>query len=232
LESLILGTVSGFADELQGNFTDAIKTLPKCLPRLSYLKIEGLSQEVLLEIYTAWKGTSSAACDLLMEDDVLRQSSFEHMKLPTGHVLLSNKDEDTPRDMHEEPEQCLPQQILDDFGLNQILCENEGTEADKAPILQSSNQVDRYDLSNVGIRKPAKIPAVQQDKERDIKMRRRETHRKARSPGLYSGSDRHDVLAIQEIDVSESGMFSYIGSFSFYFLSGDLQNIHNVRRWS
>ncbi|KAI8107929.1 hypothetical protein M9435_002956 [Picochlorum sp. BPE23] len=203
LESLILGTVSGFADELQGNFTDAIKKLAKCLPSLSYLKIEGLSQEVLLEIYTVWKGTSSAACDLLMEDDVLRQSSFEHMKLPAGHVLLSNKDVDTPRDMHEEPEQCLPQQILDDFGLNQILCENEGTEADKAPILQSSNQVDRYDLSNVGIRKPAKISGVQQDKERDTKMRRRETHRKA--PGLYSGSDRHDVLPIQEIDVvSES----------------------------
>eukprot|EP00889_Picochlorum_renovo_P007433 jgi/Picre1/34463/NNA_001931.t1 len=186
-----------------GKFYRCNKTLPKCLPSLSYLKIEGLSQEVLLEIYTAWKGTSSAACDLLMEDDVLRQSSFEHMKIPAGHVLLSNKDVDTLRDMHEEPEQCLPQQILDDFGLNQILCENEGTEADKAPILQSSNQVDRYDLSNVGIRKPAKIPAVQQDKERDIKMRRRETHRKA--PGLYSGSDRHDALPIQEIDVvSES----------------------------
>ena len=214
LESLILGNVSGFADELQGNFIDAIKILTKCLPCLSYLKVEGLPQEVLLEIYTAWKGTSSAACDLLMEDDILRQVSFEHMKIPTGHVLLNNKDAETQRDMHEEPEQCLPQQILDDFGLNQILCENEGTGSGKAPILQSSNQVDRYDLSNVGIQKPAKISAVQQDKERDTKMRRRQTHRRARSPGLYSGSDRHDVLPIQEIDVvSESGMFSRICSF-------------------
>jgi hypothetical protein len=116
--------------------------------------------------------------------------------------------------MHEEAAQCLPQQILDDFGLNQILCENEGKDAGQAPMLQSSNQVDQYDLSNVGVQKPPKIAAAQRDKQRDKihheMAQRGKTHRFSRSLKLYSGAYKNDILPIQEIDVvSESGMYSH-----------------------
>ncbi len=211
LESLVIGG-SGFAQELERSLREALQTLTKCLPRLSYLKILGVPQEVLLEIYTAWKGTS-VALDVMMEDDILRRVSFEKIELPMDHILV-NKHEDTPGDMHEEAAQCLPQQILDDFGLNQILCENEGKDAGQAPMLQSSNQVDQYDLSDVGVQKPPKIAAAQRDKQRDKihheMAQRGKTHRFSRSLKLYSGADKNDILPIQEIDVvSESGMYSH-----------------------
>lgn len=207
LENLILGDDATMIDEDKADMAllfEELTLIVRELPRLSFLKINGILESDLSAIVRSWESVHDSQKRVEVgEDNTLQLATSDEpaVCLPSEHVFPNSSFDMDAEELEERASPQLPKQILDDFGLNKAIQKPAAANDNEPMTLVATNQLDKYSLNIIS---PAKMSSKALSRNRGP---RRSATQKARSRNqnqLYMGGDPHDALPLVEIDI-ESG---------------------------
>ena len=207
LESLVLGNVieaqlpTDNKAEMEVLISAELACLVSELPKISFLKFEGISEGHVSEIARSWESkVPNRQKKVSIEDSGLRLATCDGPVscLPFEHVLPDSSFDIFVDDLEEKASPQLPEQILDDFGLNKAIQKPAAANDAETQTLVATNQLDKYSLNIIS---PGKIS--KRNHRQNVGSISKRSVQKPRagnkSQKLYRGGDRNDALPCDEI---------------------------------